>query len=138
VATLRDADGETSVRARYFIAADARGGHDIPEPQGGQLSTLDLFGEGFVLLAGSSGAAWRDAAVAVAGKLAVPLTACTVGADGDLSHAAKRWTTVYGIEREGAVLVRPDGHVGWRCGGAAANPRRDIAAVLRRLLATAD
>ncbi len=91
-----------------------------------------------MLLAGSSGAAWGDAAVAVAGELAVPLTAFTVGADGDLSDPAKGWTTVYGIEPEGAVLVRPDGHVGWRCGGAAVNPRRDIAAALRQLLATAD
>jgi putative polyketide hydroxylase len=43
-----------------------------------------------------------------------------------------------GIGPEGAVLVRPDGHVGWRCGEAAADPRRVIATVLRRLLATAD
>ena len=68
----------------------------------------------------------------------VPLTASTVGADGDPSDPAKGWTTVCGIEPEGAVLIRPDGHVGWRCGRAAANPRRDIAAALRRLLATAD
>ena len=81
----------------------ARAPHVWLERAGAQLSTLDLFGEGFVLLAGSSGAAWRDAAVAVAGELAVPLTAFTVGADGDLSDPAKGWTTVYGIEPEGAV-----------------------------------
>jgi len=55
----------------------ARAPHVWLERAGGQLSTLDLFGEGFVLLAGSRGAAWRDAAVAVASELAVPLTAFT-------------------------------------------------------------
>ncbi len=115
----------------------ARAPHAWIERSRERLSTLDLFGERFVLLAGPSGSPWRDAAATVAGSLTVPLAAFTVGGDGDLSDPAKEWTTLYGIGPEGAVLVRPDGHVGWRCGEAAADPRRDIAAALRRLLATA-
>jgi 2-polyprenyl-6-methoxyphenol hydroxylase-like FAD-dependent oxidoreductase len=115
----------------------ARAPHAWIERSGDRLSTLDLFGERFVLLAGPGGSAWRDAAATVAGSLTIPLTAFTVGADADLSDPTKEWATLYGTGPEGAVLVRPDGHVAWRCGEAAANPHRDLAAVLRRLLATA-
>jgi hypothetical protein len=116
----------------------ARAPHAWIERSGERLSTLDLFGERFVLLAGPSGSAWRDAAATVAGAVGVPLTAFTVGADSELTDPTKEWATLYGIGPDGAVLVRPDGHVGWRSGEAAADPHRALATVLRRLLATAD
>jgi hypothetical protein len=44
----------------------------------------------------------------------VPLQAYIVGQEGDLGDAAGAWAETYGIEAQGAVLVRPDGYVAWR------------------------
>ena len=96
--------------------AVARPGSRAPqvplERDGERFSTPGLAAGGFTLLAGPAGAAWRDAARA--GALGVPLHAFTVGPDGDLQGREDRWTVAYDVEPDGAVLVRPDGHVGWR------------------------
>ena len=41
---------------------------------------------------------------------------------GDFIDPADRFLTDYGIESDGAVLVRPDGFIGWRATEAAVNP----------------
>jgi 2-polyprenyl-6-methoxyphenol hydroxylase-like FAD-dependent oxidoreductase len=115
----------------------ARAPHVWLERAGSQISTVDLFGDGFVLLAGAAGAAWKDAALTTAGERGAPARAFTIGAGGDLGDPDKRWASVYGVDEDGAVMVRPDGHVGWRSRGAVTDPRREIATVLRRLLALA-
>jgi 2-polyprenyl-6-methoxyphenol hydroxylase-like FAD-dependent oxidoreductase len=96
------------------------------------LSTLDLFDERFALLAGPEGAAWSAAAAQVRGG--VPLVAYVVGADGNLSDPGGRWLETYGLERDGAVLVRPDGHVAWRCPRGAPDPSAVLEEVLRAVL----
>ena len=60
-----------------------------------------------------------------------------VGPGADLEDPDKDWTTLYGVSATGAVLIRPDGHIGWRCRDAALNPRRELATALARVLATA-
>ena len=57
----------------------ARAPHVWLERDGVRLSTLDLFGDRFVLLAGAGGTSWRDAASPGARELAVPIAAFTVG-----------------------------------------------------------
>jgi 2-polyprenyl-6-methoxyphenol hydroxylase-like FAD-dependent oxidoreductase len=114
-----------------------RAPHAWLERDGVRLSTIDLLGDGFVLLAGEDGVTWRDAAVAAAGAAGVPLKAFVVGPGGDLENPDKDWTTLYGLAAGGAVLIRPDGHVGWRCPDAVADPRRTLATVLARILAKA-
>ena len=111
-----------------------RAPHAWLERDGRRLSTLDLFGDRFVLLAGPEGAAARDAARVAARELAVPLMAFTVGAGGDLADPDKPWPEVYGVAPDGAVLVRPDGHVAWRSVSAPASSDR-VAGALRRILA---
>jgi putative polyketide hydroxylase len=86
-----------------------------------QISTIDLFGPHFVLLAGSDGHAWRRAAQAI-GPSWPPLVVFTVGNDGDLADPDGNWHQAYGGDPDGAVLVRPDGHVAWRSRSAAPNP----------------
>jgi putative polyketide hydroxylase len=79
-----------------------------------RLSLLDLFGAGFVLLAGPRGEHWADAAGALA-QPAPPLRAYVVGRDATIEDGeALQWCELYGIDEDGAVLVRPDGHVAWR------------------------
>ena len=54
-----------------------------------QISTIDLFGPRFVLLAGSRGDAWRRAAQAI-GLSWPPLVAHTVGEDGELERPRRQ------------------------------------------------
>ncbi len=83
------------------------------ERVGTSVSTLDLFGTAFVLLAGTDGDAWRDAALRAADALDVPLDAYVVGG-GELRDPRGGFAAAYGISSAGAVLVRPDGFVAWR------------------------
>jgi putative polyketide hydroxylase len=105
-----------------------------------QISTIDLFGPRFVLLAGSGGDAWRRAAQGIALSWP-PLVAHTVGEGGDLIDPDGNWHEAYGVEADGAVLVRPDGHVAWRSRSAAPDPAEALRAALDRvfgrMLATA-
>jgi 2-polyprenyl-6-methoxyphenol hydroxylase-like FAD-dependent oxidoreductase len=102
----------------------ARAPHLWLERDGGRLSSLDLFDTGFVLLAGRNGGAWREAAAEVAARDRVRLEAFRVGAGArvDLIDAEGAFTDLYGIGESGAVLVRPDGFVGWRVPSLPARP----------------
>jgi 2-polyprenyl-6-methoxyphenol hydroxylase-like FAD-dependent oxidoreductase len=77
-----------------------------------KLSTLDLFGTAFTLLAAPGGAAWCTAAAEVERELGVPIDRYCIGGPGLRDLGA--FTAAYGIGEDGAVLVRPDGHVAWR------------------------
>jgi putative polyketide hydroxylase len=98
-----------------------------------RLSTLDLFGAGFALVAGPSGGAWCDAGRAAAKELGVRVDCYCIGAAGQ-RDGNRAFTEVYGIGESGAVLVRPDGHVGWREASASASTR-GLAEALRQILA---
>jgi putative polyketide hydroxylase len=89
-----------------------------------RLSTLDLFGSAFTLLAGPEGGAWCTVAAEVERELGVPIDRYRIGGPGlrDLGG----FTKAYGLGEDGALLVRPDGHVAWR---SATGP--GIGAVLR-------
>jgi putative polyketide hydroxylase len=77
------------------------------------LSTLDLFGPSFTILTGSGDRAWRDVARSTAAELAVPIACYGIG-DAGLEDRDAVFFARFGIEPTGAVLVRPDGYVGWR------------------------
>jgi putative polyketide hydroxylase len=98
-----------------------------------QISTIDLFGPHFVLLAGRDGDPWRRAAHEL-GTSWPPLIAFTVGKDSDLSDPDGDWHDAYGVDPDGAVLVRPDGHVAWRSRSGASNPLEVLRAAFDGLL----
>ncbi len=100
-----------------------------------RVSTLDLFGTGFVLLAGAAGSIWESASDSVANSLGAPLTAHTVARSGELTDPSQTWATTYGVGADGAVLIRPDGHVAWRSRGSLPNPDLALAEALMALLA---
>jgi 2-polyprenyl-6-methoxyphenol hydroxylase-like FAD-dependent oxidoreductase len=91
---------------------------------GSELSTVDLFGRGFVLLAGPAGEHWLSEAEV----LDVPVAVHRIGVDFDDQEG--RFTKAYGISDTGAVLVRPDGFVAWRT----ENEAGDLADVLNTIL----
>ena len=115
------------------VCVGARAPHVWLDADGERLSTHDLFGHRLVLLTGVDGGAWRDAARRASGALGVPLGAVTIG-EATLMDPAGQWSATYGLDPDGAVLVRPDGHIAWRSTGAAADAAATLEAVARRVL----
>ena len=99
-----------------------------------RISMLDLFDRRFVLLAGAEGVAWCDAARPVAARLGIDLDSYRVGMAGDLIDRDENWGAAYGVTPTGAVVVRPDGTVGWRSAGGIGSPAEELGRVLPRLL----
>jgi 2-polyprenyl-6-methoxyphenol hydroxylase-like FAD-dependent oxidoreductase len=97
------------------------------------ISTLDVFGSGMVVLAGLEGRAWCDAAREIAAR-GIPIRGLRVGRDADLVDRDGAWERAYGVERDGAVLVRPDGYVAWRCPTSMAQPKGELESALSRIL----
>jgi putative polyketide hydroxylase len=92
---------------------------------GQRLSTLDIGASGFVVLAGAGGQAWLQAAAVAAEIHGVEVTHQQIGGGSDLTEDGRDWEATYGIAGDGAVLIRPDGHVGARF--ATAPTRRETA-----------
>jgi hypothetical protein len=104
-----------------------RAPHVWIERAGRRISVLDLFGPHFTLLVGRGGARSLQAAVETArGSLGVPLETHALGTD--FEDPDGRFAERYAPGSAGAVLVRPDGHVGFR-GGAGG-----LDAALRQIL----
>jgi 2-polyprenyl-6-methoxyphenol hydroxylase-like FAD-dependent oxidoreductase len=99
---------------------------------GERLSSLDLFGNGFVLLAGADGKAWSLAAEELA-DTRLRLETITIG-DGEVSDPEEQWCATYGLEPGGAVLVRPDGHVAWRSRSLTTDPAATLRQAMTRVL----
>ncbi|HXY50017.1 MAG TPA: FAD-dependent monooxygenase [Terriglobales bacterium] len=90
-----------------------RAPHVWLQRRGEQISTLDLFGRNFTLLAGPQGNAWTEAARDRAKPLGIELDVHKIGENG-LTDPSGGCPAAYGITPTGAVLVRPDGFVAWR------------------------
>jgi 2-polyprenyl-6-methoxyphenol hydroxylase-like FAD-dependent oxidoreductase len=95
---------------------------------GGERSTLDLFGRSFVLLAGPDGESWCAAARGAGDSFGVPVDAYRVGAE--LTDANGELETSYGTGPAGAVLVRPDGIVAWRASASHPDPEGELSRAL--------
>lgn len=80
-----------------------------------KLSTLDLARlDGFVLITGRTGV-WDKAAGAAAHALGVPVDVVVIGTDTDYTDPDGEWLNAREIADDGAILLRPDQHVAWRC-----------------------
>ena len=97
---------------------------------GARISTLDLWGQ-FTLVAARGADHWCAAAPLVAARANVPLQLYRIGPG--LDDPDQAFEAAYGIDSEGAVLVRPDGFVAWRSTGMTAP---DVDSAFRELLST--
>jgi 2-polyprenyl-6-methoxyphenol hydroxylase-like FAD-dependent oxidoreductase len=100
--------------------------------EGKSISTLDLVGSGFVLLAAREAGAWANAAHVVARASGLPLTSFCIGTDLGDPHEAFLART--GLGPDGALLVRPDGFIAWRSRTRMSDPAAVLADSLARIL----
>lgn len=131
-APLRDPLGQVYVPT-------TRPGHRLPHAwveRGGQrISTLDLVQPGhFLLLIGRGDQGWREAAARIARRSGLPIDIVEISDSGDVRDPTNDWRHLREVSAEGALLVRPDQHVGWRSIGATASPEAALAAAFTRLL----
>jgi hypothetical protein len=111
-----------------------RAPHLTVKRAGDEVSTVDLFAGSWVLFGGPKGEAWRDLlrhspAVAALGAVCHCLEPA-----GDLQDVNHRWSAAYGVDADGAVLVRPDGVVAWRRRSAGGSAQSALDAAFDRVL----
>ena len=101
------------------------------------MSTHDIVGKGrFTLLTGISGGAWADAAATVSERLGVEIVAHVIGPGRECTDLYDDWARLREIAEDGAILVRPDAHVGWRA-GRFGDPAGDLLEALQQILGRA-
>ena len=101
---------------------------------GERISSLDLFGAGFVLIAGAQGGRWRDASREAKERFpALPLACYVIGED--ITDNEELFGPACGLSPDGAMLVRPDGFVGWRAIDMPPDPGGELSHALTHLLA---
>ncbi len=117
-----------------------RPGHRLPhawlEHDGRRLSTHDLTGSdgGFVLITGADGSQWQAAAAELAGKFGIRINVAPIGRNLAYTDVDGTWHAQREIEEDGAVLVRPDNHVAWRCRRGGGSASRALSTALATIL----
>jgi 2-polyprenyl-6-methoxyphenol hydroxylase-like FAD-dependent oxidoreductase len=133
---------------RSYAQPGTRAPHVELRNNGRLISSLDLYGRSFVLIAGPDGAGWTAAAARVATELGLVISAHFVGrpnATGALLDLpphrrtagtlfSRAFPEAHGIGASGAVLVRPDGYVGWRSTDYTSDAATRLASALRNIL----
>lgn len=105
----------------------------VPLQRGGhRLSSLDLVGRDLTLLAAPGDAGWTAAARTLRRRLGSPLQAYEIGSD--LIDCDDAFLGRTGLERGGALLVRPDGFIAWRARTAVADPPTALRSAVDRAL----
>lgn len=101
---------------------------------GKEVSILDLLGNDFVLFTGVENSAWAKVVHDVSSKLRVNIKVYRVGLSGDFITQEDVFNEIYGMENGGAVLIRPDGFIGWRSEKEVVNPDVVLGEVMDNLL----
>jgi 2-polyprenyl-6-methoxyphenol hydroxylase-like FAD-dependent oxidoreductase len=114
--------------------AGARAPHIWVQHEGRRVSTLDILGKGFVLLAGEAGNEWCEAVSGISSSLGIDLVGYRVGPDGDLVCSKGEWESAAWIAPGGALLVRPDGFVAWRAWDQPSDLRYKLTETLKQAL----
>ena len=105
---------------KSFGRPGSRAPHVWTQQHGKRVSTLDLFGRGWVLLTGQDAGAWSAAAEGQPVEVA-----CVPEAE---------FCPAYGLDSGGATLVRPDGFVAWRARTLPDDPKAALSEALGAVL----
>lgn len=103
----------------HHFVATTRPGHRMAHAwidyKGDRISTLDLARpDGFILITGQKGV-WETIVQATVDKLGIPLDLVVIADDSEYTDTRREWLRVREISESGAILLRPDHHVAWRC-----------------------
>jgi 2,4-dichlorophenol 6-monooxygenase len=102
---------------------------------GAKHSTLDLCGKGaFSILTGIGGEGWEVAAKAVGIQFGIKIKVHIIGPRKPMQDHLGEWAGLRETRDSGAVLVRPDQHVGWRCDVIPGDPQAELARVMAAIL----
>jgi len=90
--------------------------------------------EEYLLLIHAAGKSrWQEAVRALRDVFVMPVKLVAIGDnDGDVIDEQRCWERLSETDKTGAVLVRPDAHVAWRCRSIPADPTNVLRAVLVR------
>ena len=120
----------------HRYVAVARPGHRLPHAwlkRGKErVSTHDLVGRdaSYLLITDTAGEDWIKAAEALGRTTGLRIRTVRPGAEAQMLEEQGNWITDSGLSHGGALLVRPDNHVAWRCAGPVADPARVLREVL--------
>ncbi|MET9341816.1 FAD-dependent monooxygenase [Nonomuraea sp. NPDC003804] len=131
-------DGEPYDEALgHDLNIDGRPGMRVPHvwlaKDGAQVSTVDLARGCFVLLCGADATSWAQAGREAGERLGIPLQVHQIG--GEVADREGRLPASAGITSRGALLIRPDGFVGWRSADHVTDPEHVLGSVLSRICA---
>ena len=68
----------------------------------------------FTLLLGDDGTPWRDAATSLEGTLHSKINVWSMGELCETDGSRSELEEICDVRKDGALLIRPDGHVAWR------------------------
>ena len=115
----------------------SRAPHFVVTHRGARTSTVDLFSDRWVLVSGPDGSDWSKRVQRSAACRALGIVWHGIEPAGDLGDGTDRFSTAYGVERDGAVLIRPDGFIAWRHATASDGARSPDNALERLSVRTA-
>lgn len=98
---------QTQETYKPSTAVGARAPHCWLSKDSKQISTLDLFEDQMILVCSSEAKTWQER------YSQFPCKIVTIGNQGDYVDVQGDFLEKYAITSQGAVLVRPDGHVAW-------------------------
>lgn len=139
-AILPAADDEALGADPLVFTPGTRPGQRMPHAwlnrHGRRASTYDLADRGrFVLISDDAAGVWESAAAVAGAECGTPVDVILIGNAHTRWHDEEgAWAEQREVTDEGAVLVRPDGHVGWRTARAPEEPAAALAAALRAIL----
>lgn len=91
----------------------------------------------FTLFTGITGGAWVQAAEAVSKQLDIRIVPIVIGPGQQYTDLYFDWERIRGVAEDGAVLVRPDKHVGWREQSLPEDPEASLLTALSAMMGTA-
>lgn len=113
----------------------ARAPHSWVAANGKRISTIDVYDGGFILLTGPDNGGWVRAAEQARTELAVPVKALGLGIDLlPVDELIADLLARYGLEPSGAILIRPDGFVGFRSASGSGQEYQALRRALQQIL----